>query len=82
MNRKQIIAGISLITLAGIIIYLRRRHRADIMNELKAEQVADNGYETAHDILFPKKKKRAKKYRDQHRWENIYTTSLTEPEKA
>jgi len=67
MNRKQIIAGISLITLAGIIIYLRRRHRINTLNELKTEQVADHGYETAHDILFPKKKKRIKKSRDEHR---------------
>jgi hypothetical protein len=62
MSRKQIIAGISLLTLAGIIIYLKRRHRTNIMNELKAEQVAEHGYETAHDVLFPKKKSRIKKY--------------------
>ena len=63
MNRKRIIAGISLLTLAGIILYLRRRHRANLMNELKAEQVSEHGYETAHDILFPKKTKRIKRHR-------------------
>jgi hypothetical protein len=63
MSRKQIIAGISLLTLAGIIIYLRRRHRINVMDELKAEQVAEQGYETAHDVLFPKKRSRIKKYR-------------------
>jgi GTP cyclohydrolase II len=67
MSRKKIIAGISLLALAGVIIYLRRRRRIYIMNELKTEQVAEHGYETAHDILFPKKKKRIKKYRDEHR---------------
>jgi hypothetical protein len=63
MSRRQIIAGISLLTLAGVIIYLRRRHRINVMDELKAEQVADQGYETAHDVLFPKKRSRIKRYR-------------------
>ena len=62
MNRKQIIAGISLLTLAGLVIYLRRRHRINLINQLKAEQVSEQGYETAHDILFPQKK-RTRKYR-------------------
>ncbi len=60
---KKIIAGIGLITVAGVIIYLRLRQRKNIVNELKAEQVAEHGYETAHDILFPKRNKRIKKYR-------------------
>jgi hypothetical protein len=60
---KKIIAGIGLITVAGVIIYLRLRRRKDIINELKAEEVAEHGYETAHDILFPKRNKRIKKYR-------------------
>jgi len=63
MNRRQIIAGISLLTLTGMIIYLRRRHRAKVVRALRAEQVAEQGYETAHDILFPKPKRRIKKYR-------------------
>jgi len=63
MSRKQIIAGISLLTLAGVIIYLRQRHRINAMDKLKAEQVAEHGYETAHDVLFPKKRNRIKKYR-------------------
>jgi hypothetical protein len=63
MNRKRIIAGISLLTLVGIILYVRRRHRASVVNELKAEQVSEHGYETAHDILFPKKNKRIKSHR-------------------
>ena len=63
MNRKQIIVGISLLTLAGVTIYLRRRHRVNAMKALRAEQVAEHGYETAHDILFPKQRRRIKKYR-------------------
>lgn len=63
MNRKQIITGISLLTLAGISIYLWRRYRMNVIDQLKAEQVADHGYETAHDILFPNKGRRLKKHR-------------------
>lgn len=62
MNRKQIITGISLLTLAGVVVYLRRRHRIHRINELKAEQVSEQGYETAHDILFPQKR-RSRKFR-------------------
>ena len=68
MNRKRIIAGLSLLALAGIIVYVRRRHQANVVDELKAEQVAEHGYETAHDILFPKKNKRIKKPRSNQRW--------------
>ena len=50
MNRKRIIAGISLLTLAGVILYLRRRHRANIVNELKAEQVSEHGI--CYDFFF------------------------------
>lgn len=63
MNRKRIIAGISLLAVAGLILYFRRRHRANVVDELKAEQVSEHGYETAHDILFPKKSKRIKGHR-------------------
>ena len=62
-TNKRIIAGIGLIALAGTIIYLRRRRKTNIINELKSQQVAEHGYETAHDILFPKKTKRIRKYR-------------------
>ncbi|HET9825459.1 MAG TPA: hypothetical protein VFP87_08995 [Chitinophagaceae bacterium] len=63
MNRKRIIAGISLLTLTGIVIYLWRRHRIDVMDQLKAKQVSEHGYETAHDVLFPNKGRRIKRYR-------------------
>jgi hypothetical protein len=62
-TNKRILAGIGLIAVAGIIIYLRRRSKENMINELRAEQVSEHGYETAHDILFPKKNKRIRKYR-------------------
>ncbi len=58
---KKIIAGIGLITATGLIIYLVRRHKTNIMNEQKTKQVAEHGYETAHDILFPKRNKGIRK---------------------
>ena len=63
MARKKIIAGISLLTLTGVIIYLWRRQRISTVNQLKAEQVAEEGYETAHDVLFPNKGRRLKRHR-------------------
>ena len=60
---KKIIVGIGLITATGLIIYLIRRHKTNLMDEQKAKEVAEHGYETAHDILFPKKNKRIRKYK-------------------
>ena len=56
LRKKRLIAGISLLAIGGIIIYLRSRHRTNIINRLKAEQVSEHGYETAADILFPRHK--------------------------
>jgi hypothetical protein len=61
MKRKQILA-ISLIAVAGLIYYFSRQRRTRFVNKLKAEEVSEHGYETAHDILFPRKKKRVKRY--------------------
>jgi len=63
MDRKKIIAGISLLTLTGVIIYVWRRQRMHGVNQLKAEQVAEEGYETAHDVLFPHPRRRIKRHR-------------------
>jgi hypothetical protein len=62
---QKIIAGIGLVTVVGLIVYLVRRQKTKRINkqtaELMKEQVAEQGYETAHDILFPKKNKRERK---------------------
>ena len=43
--------------LAGLIVYAARRYKErSILN-----QVANEGYETAHDILFPNKSQMGKK---------------------
>ena len=46
----------------GLVIYAIRRHK----NNQRLEQVADEGYETAHDILFPGKTQRRKKFQYGH----------------
>ena len=61
MNRKSIIAGISLFTLAGIVLYIGRRYRIYLVDKRRAEQVAEHGYETAHDILFPNRGRRIRR---------------------
>lgn len=50
---NKILAGIGLATVVGLVIYLARRHKSNRMSE----QVAEHGYETAHDILFPAKRR-------------------------
>ena len=61
MNRKGIITGISLLTLAGVILYIGRRYRISVVDKRRAEQVAEHGYETAHDILFPNRGRRIRR---------------------
>jgi hypothetical protein len=63
MRRKQAIAAVSLLAVAGVIVYLSRRRRTKHINRLKTELVAEHGYETAHDVLFPKKRKKNLKTR-------------------
>jgi hypothetical protein len=54
---SKILVGAGLAAVAtGLIIYVVRRHQ---FNQRQA-RVADEGYETAHDILFPRKQKRKK----------------------
>ena len=49
---SKILVGVGLAAIAaGLIIYTVRRQRS---NQRHA-RVADEGYETAHDILFPAK---------------------------
>lgn len=48
-------AGIAVVT--GFIVYAVRRHRSNQQNA----RVADEGYETARDILFPGKRNKRRK---------------------
>jgi len=55
---SKILVGVGLAAIAaGFIVYAVRRHRS---NQRRA-RIADEGYETAHDILFPANKHKRKK---------------------
>ncbi len=56
MKKKLAIAIASTIAV-GVIVYLIQKDKA----EKKSMRVADAGYETAHDILFPYKRPRWKR---------------------
>ena len=62
----KLIAGISLIAVTGLFIYARRRYKSNQITRMKeyaSRQVAEHGYETAHDILFPQTNKRTGKHK-------------------
>jgi hypothetical protein len=54
---SRILVGVGIAAVAGFIIYAVRRHQSN----LRHARIADEGYETAHDILFPPKKNKRKK---------------------
>jgi hypothetical protein len=55
---RKILTGISFATIVGLVVYLVRRYKEA---QRMSEQIAEQGYETAHDILFPLKSKGKKK---------------------
>lgn len=56
-NTSKITLGLAAVGAAAIVIYIARRVSAERM----LIKVSDEGYETAHDILFPNQKKGEKK---------------------
>ena len=63
---KKIITGIGLISAVVLFIYtVRRRQKTNRirMHAEAARLVAEHGYETAHDILYPQKNKGIRKYK-------------------
>jgi hypothetical protein len=59
MKKNVLIIGMASTIVIGVAIYLIRRNRLERQQLL---HVSDAGYETAHDVLFPLKRKRWKKY--------------------
>lgn len=61
-NNKKIIIGIAVaaVAAAGVSIYLTRKRKKHVT---MLKQVAEEGYETAQDILFPLKDQRFRKRR-------------------
>ncbi|HTD92787.1 MAG TPA: hypothetical protein VK644_03205 [Chitinophagaceae bacterium] len=56
---NKIILAVAAGAAAGIVFYAWRRHKSSRM----LRQVADEGYETAHDILFPEKRFKGRRLR-------------------
>lgn len=54
MKKNKLLIGITTTIAVGLIIYFLVREKSQAEEQL--EQVADAGYETAHDILYPLKK--------------------------
>jgi hypothetical protein len=65
MRATKIIAGIALVSTAALLIYTVRRlqktNRKRMYDEA-SKRVAEHGYETAHDILYPQGNKRPGKH--------------------
>ena len=51
---NKILFGVVAVAVAGLVLYTANRKRAHRM----LDQIADEGYETAHDVLFSDKEKR------------------------
>lgn len=61
MKTRRILIGVTAAAIvAGVIIKVaaRRRHRT---GSKRLSMIAEEGYETAHDILFPRKRKEINK---------------------
>ena len=54
---NKILFGLSAVVLAGIIVVLAKRR---VSNKILSN-ISDEGYETAHDVLYPEGKKKFRK---------------------
>ena len=57
---NKFILGVAAAATVGLIIYAMRNRR---LSAIRHARVAEEGYETAHDILFPNQKGRSRKLR-------------------
>ena len=53
----KVIVALTVVTGIGVLVVREVKRRRQL------RKVADNGYETAHDVLFPGKKRKNKKLR-------------------
>ena len=56
-SSTKVILGLAAITATGTLIYLTR----SLNTKCRLKKISNEGYETAHDILYPTKYNRAKK---------------------
>jgi len=59
----KVVAGLAILTAAGIYIIRRINKRRALDTHRALERVADDGYETAYDVLYPGKKIRSRNVR-------------------
>ncbi|MEO8770559.1 MAG: hypothetical protein ABI402_10755 [Ferruginibacter sp.] len=52
----RILAGVTAVAIVATVIYRRKNRNTGHMSR----QVSDEGYETAHDVLFPKESGKGK----------------------
>jgi len=63
MTRKNaIILGVAALVAVGTVVYVSGRGRKRKTLKMQQYEVAEEGYETAFDILFPEKKKKFGRY--------------------
>jgi hypothetical protein len=55
-TKNKALIGVASLTTLGVVIYLRYKMQAQRERQQISERVADEGYETAYDVLFPLKK--------------------------
>lgn len=56
-KRNTLLVAGGAVLVAGLVVYMFRRHRSNKRHAI----AADEGYEMAYDVLFPKKKPRGQK---------------------
>jgi type II secretory pathway pseudopilin PulG len=54
MKATKVTAVVGLVSILGLIVYMRRRQKTN----RRKMQIAEQGYETAQDVLFPMKSRR------------------------
>ena len=60
MSRTNKIIGVASLTAIGVIVFLRYKKQIKKQQEM-LDRVADEGYETAYDVLYPLKGKTLKR---------------------
>ena len=58
--RNKVLIGVTSITAIGLVICISRKKR--IQKQIVSYQIAEEGYETAHDILYPLKSRQYRRY--------------------
>lgn len=54
------VIGVAALAAAGVAIYLMTRKKTKEKTNSRLAHIADEGYETAHDVLYPNKYKPSK----------------------